>query len=48
MTITVDDILALVRQHGYNLRVTNRWLTIAIPVCPNPQCDEQGEPMEIG
>jgi hypothetical protein len=33
---------------GYNLRVTNRWLTIAVPVCPNPQCEVQGEPMEIG
>ena len=33
---------------GYNIRVTQRWLTIAIPACPNPQCEEQGEPMEIG
>jgi len=33
---------------GYAMRVTQRWLDIAVPVCPNPRCDERGATMEVG
>jgi len=42
----------LVRVHcascGYLVRVTQRWLTVAIPICPNPICPSLGELMAVG
>jgi len=33
---------------GYLMRVTQRWLTVAVPTCPNPRCGSYGETMEVG
>jgi len=42
----------LVRVHcaacGYLVRTTQRWLMVAIPICPNHDCPSLGEPMEVG
>jgi len=42
----------LVRAHcaacGYLVRTTQRWLMVAIPICPNPDCPSLGEPMAVG
>ena len=35
-------------QCGYAMRVTQRWLSAAIPTCPNTRCDSYGELMEVG
>lgn len=32
---------------GYTLRGARTWLTVAIPTCPNPECDNHGDPMEV-
>jgi len=31
---------------GYTIRITKKWIEVALPCCPNPECDNQGEPME--
>lgn len=33
---------------GYTVRVSRQWLDIAPPVCPDPDCDSCGEPMQEG
>ena len=33
---------------GYLVRTTQRWLMVAIPICPNPDCPSHGDPMEVG
>jgi hypothetical protein len=42
----------LVRAHcaacGYLVRTTQRWLMVAIPICPNPDCPSHGDLMEVG
>ena len=42
----------LVRVHcaacGYLVRTTQRWLMVAVPICPNPDCPSLGEPMAVG
>ena len=42
----------LVRVHcaacGDLMRITQRWLMVAIPICPNPNCPSLGKPMEVG
>lgn len=32
---------------GYTMRVTRSWLDIAVPTCPNGDCDFYGEKMEV-
>jgi len=32
---------------GYTLRGSRTWLTLGVPSCPNPECDQYGEPMEV-
>lgn len=32
---------------GYTVRVTAKWVEVAAPVCPNPECGCAGEAMEI-
>jgi hypothetical protein len=42
----------LVRVHcavcGYRMRITQRWLMVAIPICSNHDCPSHGELMEVG
>jgi len=33
---------------GYLMRTTQRWLMVAVPICPNPDCPSLGEPMAVG
>jgi hypothetical protein len=33
---------------GYTVRVTQRWLNRAVPICPVPDCDEYASTMEVG
>jgi hypothetical protein len=33
---------------GYTLRAAQKWLSVGVPTCPNPRCEERGAPMEIG
>jgi hypothetical protein len=30
---------------GYTLRTTRTWIEIAVPKCPNPECEDASEPM---
>lgn len=32
---------------GYTVRVTAMWVDVAPPVCPNPDCDRQHEPVTV-
>lgn len=32
---------------GYNVRTTGKWLAIAIPSCPDTECDMFGKPMTV-
>lgn len=32
---------------GYTMRVTRTWLEIAIPTCPDPDCNGHGEAMQV-
>lgn len=32
---------------GYTLRLTRKWATVALPECPNPECERQGETMAL-
>jgi hypothetical protein len=34
-------------QCGYLTRTTKMWLDVAVPACPNPGCDAQGETMTV-
>jgi hypothetical protein len=34
-------------QCGFLARITRVWLDVAIPGCPNPGCDAEGEPMIV-
>ena len=42
----------LVRVHcaacGYLVRITQRWLMVSIPICPNHDCPSHGDRMEVG
>lgn len=42
----------LVKAHcagcGYTVRVTAKWLVIAVPECPNQDCDRCGDAMDVG
>jgi hypothetical protein len=31
----------------YTMRVTRTWLEVAVPCCPDPDCDRAGESMEV-
>lgn len=33
---------------GYTLRTTEKWLAVAMPTCPNPECERVGRPMSRG
>jgi hypothetical protein len=35
-------------QCGYKMRVARRWLQVATPLCPNFDCPDFGQQMEIG
>jgi hypothetical protein len=42
-------LLGMVCTCGYLVRVTQKWLDVAAPTCPNPDCPSMGKPMqEIG
>jgi hypothetical protein len=45
------DTTRMIKAHcttcTYTIRATMRWLLIAVPNCPNPDCIAQGDPMEI-
>lgn len=30
---------------GYTVRLTRKWLAVAVPACPNPACPDHGKPM---
>lgn len=30
---------------GYTVRITRKWLDVAAPTCPNPDCDNVGKPL---
>jgi hypothetical protein len=32
----------------YTMRVAQSWLDIAVPMCPNPDCDGHGREMQVG
>lgn len=32
---------------GYTLRVTLKWLTIAVPTCPHPGCGRESRKMKV-
>lgn len=32
----------------YTMRIAQTWLDIAVPVCPNPDCDGNGHEMKVG
>ena len=31
---------------GYTVRLTRKWLDVAAPACPNPDCGRQGQALE--
>ena len=33
---------------GYLVRITQRWLMVSIPICPNHDCPSHGDRMEVG
>ena len=33
---------------GYTVRATRKWIDVAVPACPNPECESNGQPMQIG
>lgn len=30
---------------GYTVRMARSWMSVALPPCPNPECEHHGEPM---
>lgn len=33
---------------GYTTRITQKWIDVAVPTCPNEDCDNHGNEMEVG
>lgn len=32
---------------GYTVRLARKWVEVALPKCPNPECDHEGEPLDL-
>ena len=40
-------IKAQCRECEYTVRLSQKWIEVAVPTCPNPECEQQSESMEV-